>query len=193
MRLPCALSPRRSSSSSNGYTLLEAAIRLRCRDAPGGLLIEECPHARSIASLALVDHSDANRAAMDWDALDTFDEKVVAAEESLERCERVIEQVLVIDGVELEIGQQILDVRRLHHERPIGREEEADALDHTMDVGNMGHHVVRKDDVGPNALVDEAPGELGAKDLHRVGIPRSSATFAMLRAGSIPSTGMPAS
>jgi hypothetical protein len=75
---------------------------------------------------------------------------------------------------------------------PSGPSRILQAADEVVDVGHLGEHVVRDDQVGLPVARRRGLGRGRAEELDdSVGTPRSSAAFATLAAGSIPSTGMP--
>jgi hypothetical protein len=87
------------------------------------------------------------------------------------------------------VGEKILDVRS--HEAA-WVEEKADALDDAVDVGDVGHHVVRQYEVGHPPLVDQAPGEIGAEELAHRGDAALLGHGGDVACGLDPNTDMPA-
>ena len=60
-----------------------------------------------------------------------------------------------------------------------------------LSVGDVGEHVVGEEHVGPLPLAASRSARAAPKNSSTVLTPFSRATSAMLRAGSMPSTGMP--
>ena len=66
-------------------------------------------------------------------------------------------------------------------------------VDEAVEVGHVRHHVVGDDHVGALAFGDAAAGEVGAEELGERGYPGRLGRGRLLGAGSMPSTGTPAS
>ncbi len=63
--------------------------------------------------------------------------------------------MLVVDRVELGLVDQVLDVRHLDHGHARLLEHDPQSLDESVEVGHVGQHVVRVDDVGQLAAVGQ--------------------------------------
>ncbi len=73
--------------------------------------------------------------------------------------------VLVVDGVELAVLDQVPDPRVLDgHEAVVG-DADPQRLHEVVEVGDVRHHVVRHDGIGRAVLGDDGPGELRAEEV----------------------------
>ena len=104
---------------------------------------------------ACVADADAQRAAVDRDALDVDEREPVAPDERVERREREVAEVLVVDRVELAAVEHVLHVRHLDHRDPVVGETAREAGDEAVEPGDVGEHVVRVEDVGARPLRGE--------------------------------------
>jgi hypothetical protein len=77
--------------------------------------------------------------------------------------------VLVVDGVELVLLDELLQVRELDGDNTLGPEQRGDASDEAVQVGHLGQDVVADDQVGHGPLADELRCELGAEELREGG------------------------
>ena len=71
----------------------------------------------------------------------------------------------MVDGVELVLGDQPLEVRELERDHALGREQARHAGDEVVEVGHLGEHVVADDQVGLPALGAQRLGERDAEEL----------------------------
>src|SRR6266511_1593672 len=102
---------------------------------------------------------------MDWNELDVADHEPVAPTERLDRTRGVVAKVFVIDGVELELGDQVADIWRLDHGNTIRLEHLLDPADKLIGIGNVGKHGVGVYDIGKLRLCCESAGQLLIEDL----------------------------
>ncbi len=128
-----------------GNLLAKSSIATEPRDAPARLLVEQAAHR--LGRFALTGGEDAQRPAVDRQPFDIDNRQAMAAEEVIERGERVVAEVLVIDRIELAVVDHLLDVRRLDHRDAVLLEEDADPLHDAVEVRHMGEHIVRVHDV----------------------------------------------
>ena len=85
--------------------------------------------------------------------------------ELIERRQREVAQVLVIDRVEFDVLDQVLDVRRFDHHHPVVLEQRPKALHHAVEIGHVCQHIVRMNHVGPLASVGQALRDGRLKEL----------------------------
>ena len=76
-----------------------------------------------------------------------------------------IAQVLVVDGVELAMLDQVADVGELEDPNAIVLEQDFDAIDEAVGVGDMREHIVADDHVGALAFVAELGGQVLAEEV----------------------------
>ena len=108
---------------------------------------------------------DAQRAAVGGELLDVDQLEPVAAGQALDRDQREVREVLVVDGVELVLGDQPREMRELERDHALGREQARHAGDEVVEVGHLGEHVVADDQVGLPALGAQRLGERDAEEL----------------------------
>src|SRR4029434_5129077 len=84
---------------------------------------------------------------MDRNEFDVADDKPVAPTERLDRTRGVVAKVFVIDGVELELGDQVADIWRLDDGNALRLEHLLDPADKRIGIGNVGKDVVRVHDI----------------------------------------------
>ncbi len=89
---------------------------------------------------------------MNGEPPDVVQVEAMAPEEVVQRGDREVAQVLVVDGVELAVVDEILDVRHLDDCNAVVLEQARDAAHEAVGVGHVGEDVVGVDDVGPLAL-----------------------------------------
>ena len=97
---------------------------------------------------------------MDREPLDVLHPQTVLLEEPVERGQRVVAEVLVVDRVELDAVEQVLHVRHLDHPVPARAEELGDPGDEAVQVRHVREHVVGVHQVGPDPFGHELAGEL---------------------------------
>ena len=120
----------------------EVAVVRDVVDAEPGFLVEQCDDGRSDGRGAGERGRHPEGAAVDRDPLDVDHLQALGREQVTERRERVVEEVLVVDGVELDRVHEVADVRRLDHEAAVVAQHACGALQHAGDVGHVGQHVV---------------------------------------------------
>ena len=72
----------------------------------------------------------------------------MAAEQPVQGRHAEVAQVLVVDGVELAVGDQLAKVGHFDHRDAVLLDQRGDAVDETVGIGNVGEHVVSDDHVG---------------------------------------------
>ena len=88
----------------------------------------------------------------------------MAPEQLIERRDREVAQVLMVDRVELAVVDQIDQIGHLQDRDAVLFEQGGDALDQAVQVGHVGEHVVGEDHVGAPALGLEPGRELAAEE-----------------------------
>src|SRR6266540_1965139 len=102
---------------------------------------------------------------MDWNELDGADHEPVSPTERLDRTRGVVAKVFVIDGVELELGDQVADIWRLDHGNTIRLKHLLDPADKRIGIGNVGKHVVDVHDIGKLPPCCESSSEIPVEEL----------------------------
>ena len=85
----------------------------------------------------------------------------------LDRAHGIVAEVLVIDRVEFQLGDEIAHIRRLDHGYAVRLEQPLDAARESVGIGNMREDVVGVDDVGELAFRGEPPGKLLVEELNQ--------------------------
>ena len=140
-----------------GRDVLEADLALM-RQQAGDV---RCHRMRGISAAEI----DPQRAAMGRDLLDVEHLEAVARGHALDRDQREVGEVLVIDGVELVLVDQRLEMRELERDDALRRQQMRHAGDEVVEVGHLRQHVVADDEVGGLAFGDEPLGEADAEEL----------------------------
>ena len=83
---------------------------------------------------------------------DVDDLQVVAAEQSVERREAEVAEMLVVDRVEFDVVNQILEVWALDNGNAARLEHLAEAGNDSVQIGHMGQDIVGVDDVRSTAF-----------------------------------------
>ena len=73
--------------------------------------------------------------------------------------------MLVVDGVELAVSEQLLHVWRFDHRHAAGVQQHRDPLHEPVQVRDMGQHVVGVDHIRSHAFGPEGARELAAEEL----------------------------
>ena len=99
----------------------------------------------------------------------------------------------MIDRVELDVVDEVLDVRDLEDGHAIVAQHGPEAAHEAFEIGDMGQHVVGVNDGGATPSGDERvrEGRAEKRALRGDAARARAASAAMLRAGSTPSTGIP--
>src|SRR5262245_47895177 len=105
------------------------------------------------------------RTAVDRNQFDVANHQTAAAAERLDRTQRVVAKVLVIDGVELELSNEVAHIGSFDHRHAIRLEQLFDAADECVGIGNVGEDIVRVDDVGELPLCCESSSEILVEEL----------------------------
>ena len=113
----------------------------------------------------------------------------VGCGEPLQRNKREVREVLVIDRVELVLGDQALEMRNLDGDDALRRQEKRHAGDEVVELAELAPSTLLaaiKSAWPCSATISRAVSVL--KKAVRVGMPLARAVSATLAAGSIPST-----
>ena len=136
----------------------EAQVRLGTIKAGSFLGFEQPPHCR-LHGRAPAD-IDAQRAAVDRQLTNVVDEESVPSEQVIERGDRKVAEVLVIDRVELAVLDQVDHVGHLENRDPAGLLQQNGYPRHqAIEVRHMGEHVIGDDQIGGATLGPEPAGE----------------------------------
>ena len=101
--------------------------------------------------------------------------------------------MLVVDGVELDVLDEVAHVRVLDGEQAVVGEQDGEAADEVVQVGHVGHHVVGDDHVGRTVLGDASRVACSTpKNPTIVGTPIVLGRRGGPGDGSMPSVRMPA-
>ena len=109
---------------------------------------------------------DADRAAVGRELLHVKEGQAVGGENPLGGVQREVREVLVIHLVELIPDHRLVQVRELDGNHPTRAEQDLEARDEIIEVGDLGQHVIAEDQVGPAALRHQLPGSLSTEELH---------------------------
>src|SRR5579885_672694 len=85
---------------------------------------------------------------MDRDVQDVYDVEVVGGEQALQGSHRVVALVLVVDGVELDVVEQVPQIGKLEHGHAGWLQQRADPGGENVQLGHVGQDVVADDYVG---------------------------------------------
>ena len=100
--------------------------------------------------------------------------------------------MLVVDGVELVLVDQPLEMRELERDHALGLQQTRDAGDEVVEVGNLRQHVVADDEIGLACLRPHSCSRARCRRTRPASeCPCRRAASATLAAGSMPSTGTP--
>ena len=137
---------------------------------------------------------DPQRAAVDRDALDVDDDEPVAREQRVERGEREVAEVLVVDRVELAAVDHVLDVRRLdHRDAVVGEQRSRCPATKPFRSGTCASTLFAwSTSARACRLAASCVGELRRRRIRRSsGCPAPRRPRRCCAAGSMPSTGTP--
>ena len=149
-----------------GYPAAESAVGGRVGNAGGRLLSEQaidCGRAHGAGAFGR--RGDAQRATMHGQPLGVDDQQVMTTEEVVERSQRIIAEVFVVDGVEFGVIKEIAGIGRLAHHYPVVLHQSSESSHETVEVGDVGKDVVGMDDVGAPALTGQAFGDCHPEEL----------------------------
>ena len=107
---------------------------------------------------------DAQRAAVCRQLLHVDDRQAVCGEDPARRPEREVREMLVVDGVELVLVEQTLEVGELEGEQARGCKELRESGDEVVEVRHLGEDVVADDEVRPAALGRDLAGDVPAEE-----------------------------
>src|SRR6185312_13181598 len=92
------------------------------------------------------------------------DLQAVRRQDPTRRVEGEIGEMLVVDGVELTLRYQFHQVRKLDRDHTLGRQCHGQPGHKIVDVGHVGQHIVRHDQVCCPALAYELRCKVAAKE-----------------------------
>ena len=100
-----------------------------------------------------------NREPFDFDDL-----QVVSPEKAVERGQREVAEVLVIDRVELDVIDQLLEVRSFDDDDAVRFQNRLETRDDSVQIGDVGENVVGVNDICPFTVSRELLGEITAEE-----------------------------
>ena len=103
---------------------------------------------------------------MDRHQLDIGYDEAMTPAKCLDRAHGIVAEVLVIDRVEFQLGDEIAHIRGLDHGYAVRLEQPLDAARELIGIGNMREDVMGVDDVGELAFRCEPPGKLLVEKLN---------------------------
>ena len=112
---------------------------------------------------------DAQAAPMGGQLFDIPDTQVGGFEDPFNRVEREIGKVLVVDGVELGVFDELQQVGEFQRNGAVGLEDSFEAASEVVDVGHVGIDVVASNQVGLPAFCGQAFAKGFAKELAQDG------------------------
>ena len=92
-------------------------------------------------------------------AIDVDDGQAMGGEDPAQGEHREVREVLVVDRVELVVGQEPEQVRHLDREEAVVGEQDREATDEVVDVGHLGQDVIADEQVGAASGGRELPRE----------------------------------
>ena len=123
----------------------------------GPLGLPRCRNGRRLFVARIRPASENPDAApMGRQVLDVKDPQVVTREHPLDHSERQVRIVLVIDRIELDLGDHPQQMRKLEGRHPLGIEDRGKPRDEIVDLRHMRKHVISGSEVGGMALAREA-------------------------------------
>src|SRR5262245_64809808 len=102
---------------------------------------------------------------MDWNEFDVADHEPVAPTERLDRTRGVVAEVVVIDGVDLELGDHVANIWRLDHGNTIRLEHLLEPTDKRIGIGNVSKHVMGVYNIGKLPLGCESSSKILIEEL----------------------------
>ncbi len=87
------------------------------------------------------------------EVLDVVEMQAVSRHQRVDRRAREVAVVLVVDGVELDVLDEIAHVRVLDREQPVVGEQRREPADEVIEVGDVRHDVVGDDYIGRPMIV----------------------------------------
>ena len=102
---------------------------------------------------------------MDWHVLDIRDDEPMSGAKACRCAHGVVAEVFVVDGVELELVDEVAHIGRVDDGDAASLQQRGDPGDEAVGVRNMGEDVVGVDHISAAPLRCEAVGELLVKEL----------------------------
>ena len=114
--------------------------------------------------IAKVRGEEAQGAAVNLEMLDGENLQAVPREERLQRGEGEVEDVLVVDGVELGVLDEVHAVRTLENDATAGAQEAREPGDEVIGGRRVGEDVVAENEIGLTIFGGETGGEVCAEE-----------------------------
>src|SRR5262245_29284889 len=92
------------------------------------------------------------RPAMGRDLLHVEQLEAMLACEPIDRYERKIREMLVIDGIKLILGNEPLEMRKLERDHSLRREQMRHTRGEIVEIRNLGQDIVADDEIGASPL-----------------------------------------
>src|SRR5580704_3141747 len=108
-----------------------------------------------IISAVMFFHKETERSAVNRSMLKVIQKQAMIAEKAIQRGDREVAEVLVIDGVEFAMLDKIEQIGNLDNKYAVPLEKLRNAINETAQVCDMREHVVGEKDIGPLLLLKE--------------------------------------
>ena len=152
----CASPARRRTRRSRR----RASRRLRSRARRSDTL----PGRSAAPSRRARDRPAASRHGSDSSST-SISSQAVPGRQALDRDQREVGEVLVVDRVELVLRHQPLEMRELQRDHALRREQPGHAGDEVVEVGDLRQDVVADDQIRPPAFGDQGVRQLDAEEV----------------------------
>ena len=176
---------------TDAHPLREPLVVLERRHARLALGVEKLLTPRRPGGVA-PDVPSQRAAVQVREVLDVVQVQAMPCHQGVDRRAGEVAEVLVVDGVELDVLDEVAHVGVLDREDPVVGEQHGEPADEVVEVGYVRHHVVRDDHVGGPVASRIASARSTPKNPTIVGTPIASAAAAGPGAASMPSAGTPA-
>ncbi len=134
----------------------------------------------------------AQRATVNGHALDVVQIQPMLPEQFIQRRDREVAEVLVVDRVEFHMIDEIHHIGHFNDSQAILLQDRMDAGNKAIQIRDVGQDIVGQKDIGLLAFVRSVSSARSwPKKVIIVGMPASCAAVAGALAGSMPCTGMP--
>lgn len=143
----------------------------RLVDALAEFLVKESANCRAWWARTGGDYGESEGTAVNGEVEDIEGFESMPSKQGYESGQGEVEDVLVIDGVELEVFDEVAGVREFEDDATGGSDECGEAGDEIVDVGDVGEDVVGENEIGGLAVADKIGGELLGEELVEGGDP----------------------
>src|SRR5687767_4456301 len=101
---------------------------------------------------------------MDRQPLDVNNSKFVTRKKRQQGNQGEIEDVLVVNGVELEVFNQVTGIRKLENDSSLRREKRSEGRDESIGVGHVCEHIVSQQQIRRPFGSLQLPGQLKVEE-----------------------------